>query len=171
MKNGRRSSPGGPDSGEMATLSQRTQRVICVKASRKKFRRNTRPPQTVTTRRLRRAKRNESFYHREHRKQTTENRREEGQREVSAESERLASFSSSIPRSRFLLFSVPLCSLWFKIFAQKKPKTGKTEISPWDVEAREYLGTPQSEAAVKRGLDYLAVTSAVGRALEQHEPQ
>jgi len=27
--------------------------------------------------------------------------------------------------------------------------------SPWDVEAREYLGTPQSEAAVNRGLDYL----------------
>ena len=40
--------------------------------------------------------------------------------------------------------------------AQKKPKSGKTVISPWDVEAREYLGTPQSEAAVKRALDYLS---------------
>ena len=40
--------------------------------------------------------------------------------------------------------------------AQKKSKSGKTVISPWDVEAREYLGTPQSEAAVKRGLDYLS---------------
>ncbi|HZP84068.1 MAG TPA: prenyltransferase/squalene oxidase repeat-containing protein [Chthonomonadaceae bacterium] len=29
-------------------------------------------------------------------------------------------------------------------------------VSPWDVEAREYLGTPQSEAAVRRGLAYLA---------------
>ncbi len=29
-------------------------------------------------------------------------------------------------------------------------------MSSWDVEAREYLGTPQSEAAVNRGLAYLA---------------
>jgi hypothetical protein len=29
-------------------------------------------------------------------------------------------------------------------------------ISPWDVEAREYLGTPESEAAVNSGLAYLA---------------
>src|SRR5437879_3595941 len=29
-------------------------------------------------------------------------------------------------------------------------------ISPWDVEAREYLGTPESEAAVNAGLAYLA---------------
>jgi hypothetical protein len=29
-------------------------------------------------------------------------------------------------------------------------------ISPWDVEAREYLGTPESEAAVTAGLAYLA---------------
>src|SRR5579859_2882701 len=29
-------------------------------------------------------------------------------------------------------------------------------VSPWDVEAREYLGTPESEAAVNRGLSYLA---------------
>ena len=28
--------------------------------------------------------------------------------------------------------------------------------SSWDVEAREYLGTPQSEAAVNKGLAYLA---------------
>ncbi len=29
-------------------------------------------------------------------------------------------------------------------------------MSPWDVEAREYLGTPQSEEAVRKGLAYLA---------------
>src|SRR5580700_4400853 len=33
-----------------------------------------------------------------------------------------------------------------------------TVISPWDVEAREYLGTPESEAAVEHGLAYLAST-------------
>lgn len=37
--------------------------------------------------------------------------------------------------------------------AQKPPKH---VVSPWDVEAREYLGTPQSEAAVRRGLAYLS---------------
>ena len=40
--------------------------------------------------------------------------------------------------------------------AQKRAKTGKTVVSPWDIEAREYLGTPQSESAVKRALDYLS---------------
>jgi hypothetical protein len=34
-------------------------------------------------------------------------------------------------------------------FAQKPP-------NPFDVEAREYLGTPKSEAAVEKGLEYLA---------------
>src|SRR5690348_9536322 len=34
----------------------------------------------------------------------------------------------------------------------------RVTISPWDVEAREYLGTPQSEAAVSRGLAYLAAS-------------
>src|SRR5438270_11392124 len=29
-------------------------------------------------------------------------------------------------------------------------------VSPWDVEAREYLGTPESEAAVTSGLAFLA---------------
>jgi hypothetical protein len=29
-------------------------------------------------------------------------------------------------------------------------------VSPWDIEAREYLGTPQSEAAVGKALAYLA---------------
>jgi prenyltransferase beta subunit len=32
--------------------------------------------------------------------------------------------------------------------------------SPWDIEAREYLGTPRSEAAVARGLSYLASSQA-----------
>ena len=40
--------------------------------------------------------------------------------------------------------------------AQKKRTANPPVISPWDVEAREYLGTPQSEAAVNRGLAFLA---------------
>ncbi len=32
----------------------------------------------------------------------------------------------------------------------------KSVASPWDVEAREYLGTPESERAVDKGLQYLA---------------
>ncbi len=32
----------------------------------------------------------------------------------------------------------------------------KAVVSPWDVEAREYLGTPESERAVDKGLQYLA---------------
>lgn len=34
-------------------------------------------------------------------------------------------------------------------------------VSPWDVEAREYLGTPRSEAAVNRGLAFLSVRQEV----------
>ncbi len=40
--------------------------------------------------------------------------------------------------------------------AQRKPPARAQVVSPWDVEAREYLGTPQSEAAVRRALAYLA---------------
>ncbi len=40
-------------------------------------------------------------------------------------------------------------------FAGKAPPRRQVGSS-WDVEAREYLGTPQSEAAVNRGLAYLA---------------
>lgn len=43
--------------------------------------------------------------------------------------------------------------------AQKKPTAApprKAVVSPWDVEAREYLGTPESERAVEKGLQYLA---------------
>ncbi len=32
----------------------------------------------------------------------------------------------------------------------------QSKSNPFDVEAKEYLGTPQSEAAVKKGLEYLA---------------
>lgn len=32
----------------------------------------------------------------------------------------------------------------------------KRVVNPWDIEAREYLGTPESEAAVQRGLAWLA---------------
>lgn len=41
--------------------------------------------------------------------------------------------------------------------AQKKAAPPrKVVVSPWDVEAREYLGTPESERAVDKGLQYLA---------------
>ncbi len=40
--------------------------------------------------------------------------------------------------------------------AQGRAKAPRRVVSPWDVEAREYLGTPRSEAAVNRGLAYLA---------------
>ncbi len=41
--------------------------------------------------------------------------------------------------------------------AQKRNGTIRhSVVSPWDVEAREYLGTPASEAAVNKGLAYLA---------------
>lgn len=41
--------------------------------------------------------------------------------------------------------------------AQRPPVMKKPPVvSPWDVEAREYLGTPQSEAAARRGLAFLA---------------
>lgn len=42
--------------------------------------------------------------------------------------------------------------------AQKRAGTPprKVVVSPWDVEAREYFGTPESEAAVNAGLAYLA---------------
>ena len=39
---------------------------------------------------------------------------------------------------------------------KKAPPPKHATASPWDVEAREYLGTPESEAAVNRGLAYLA---------------
>jgi len=58
------------------------------------------------------------------------------------------------------VFSVSLCVLCGeKAFAQKtvsRTPPKRTVVSPWDVEAREYLGTPESEAAVNRGLAYLA---------------
>ena len=65
-------------------------------------------------------------------------------------------------RAHYASFMLALCVFSLcvlcgsKSAAQKRTKPGKTVISPWDVEAREYLGTPQSEAAVKRGLDYLS---------------
>lgn len=43
------------------------------------------------------------------------------------------------------------------VHAQKAQGTPRRSLgSSWNVEAREYLGTPQSEAAVNRGLAYLA---------------
>ena len=55
--------------------------------------------------------------------------------------------------------SVSLCLCGSNASAQKpqqKAPPKRTVTSPWDVEAREYLGTPESEAAVNRGLAYLA---------------
>ncbi len=67
-------------------------------------------------------------------------------------------FSPSLAVLLFLLgilvigTALPAC-------AQKKPTAApprKAVVSPWDVEAREYLGTPESERAVDKGLQYLA---------------
>ena len=57
----------------------------------------------------------------------------------------------------FLCVSV---SLWFALpaAAQTKKPPVKRTVSPWDVEAREYLGTPDSEKAVEKGLKFLAST-------------
>jgi hypothetical protein len=47
---------------------------------------------------------------------------------------------------------VPACAQSRKRAAPPR----RVVVSPWDVEAREYLGTPESEAAVEQGLAYLA---------------
>ena len=102
--------------------------------------------------------------HREHREETQRTQREDLDRRNGIYAQDRRGFLFPYP---FWLFPKYLCVLCVvslcvlcgsKSSAQKKVKTGKTVVSPWDVEAREYLGTPQSEAAVKRGLDYLAVT-------------
>ncbi len=54
-----------------------------------------------------------------------------------------------------LLMLLMLASL--PALAQKR---GAEPVSPWDVEARLYLGTPQSQAAVRRALAYLASRQA-----------
>src|SRR5436309_1766949 len=63
------------------------------------------------------------------------------------------------------LSSIVLAGLFLGIgampgLAQQKPKPSgpprKAVVSPWDVEAREYLGTPESERAVDKGLQYLS---------------
>ena len=53
--------------------------------------------------------------------------------------------------------SVSLCLCGESAFAQSRVGPPRRQVgSSWDVEAREYLGTPQSEAAVNRALAYLA---------------
>src|SRR5206468_3105271 len=51
------------------------------------------------------------------------------------------------------LVSLSPCLLVLPSFAQKPQ-------NPFDVEAREYYGTPESEAAVRKGLEYLALKQA-----------
>ncbi|HLH80897.1 MAG TPA: prenyltransferase/squalene oxidase repeat-containing protein [Chthonomonas sp.] len=53
-----------------------------------------------------------------------------------------------------LLVAVPLLLTTAPAFAGQQRT--RRPVSPWDVEARLYLGTPQSERAVERGLKYLA---------------
>ncbi len=77
-----------------------------------------------------------------------------------------------IPNSLYLCLCVPFqvflrvpsCPSWILAFlllcgpvsAQKRHSAPPRPVaSPWDVEAREYLGTPESEAAAQRGLAYL----------------
>ncbi len=65
------------------------------------------------------------------------------------------------PRAIFLPL-LGMCAIGMSAMpagAQKKATTTpprKAVVSPWDVEAREYLGTPESERAVEKGLQYLA---------------
>ncbi len=61
------------------------------------------------------------------------------------------------PVALALLIGVPAVSRAGSNPASKAPPKHSV-ISPWDVEAREYLGTPESEAAVEHGLSYLAST-------------
>src|SRR5947209_5445048 len=58
----------------------------------------------------------------------------------------------------FLALAFPLCLCASSVAGGQSapPPHRRAVVSPWDVEAREYLGTPKSEAAVKRGLTYLA---------------
>ncbi len=60
-------------------------------------------------------------------------------------------------KSKIVCFGI-LCLIFMAVapaHSQKK-KGGRPVISPWDVEAKEYYGTPQSETAVNRGLAWLA---------------
>ncbi len=56
------------------------------------------------------------------------------------------------------------CALWIIMLILAVPvkaqSSGTGPVSPWDITARQYLGTPASEAAVKRGLAYLAARQA-----------
>ena len=60
------------------------------------------------------------------------------------------------------IFAAIVCALCLTLTLQSAhaQKRGtpprRPTVSPWDVEAREYLGTPESEAAVNAGLAYLA---------------
>lgn len=54
------------------------------------------------------------------------------------------------------LLAATLCMAALPSQAQKGKSSRREVVSPWDVEAREYLGTPESEAAVQHGLAYLA---------------
>jgi prenyltransferase beta subunit len=57
---------------------------------------------------------------------------------------------------RFRLFLILLLAASAALSAQAQQK------NPFDVEAREYLGTPKSEAAMQRGLEYLAARQQPG---------
>ena len=46
-------------------------------------------------------------------------------------------------------------------FLLAPPVAAQQKQNPFDVEAREYYGTPKSEESVKRGLDYLAAHQAM----------
>lgn len=99
------------------------------------------------------------MYHREH---------GEMQERSTKEHERTRNI---IRKIRGAIVKLSLCPLWFFLFfsvfsvsvvvpcqAQAKKPPVKRTVSPWDVEAREYLGTPQSEAAVEKGLEFLKST-------------
>lgn len=53
-------------------------------------------------------------------------------------------------------FALAAAALCIGVAAAAQEKKPDQPQNPFDVEAKEYLGTPQSEAAVKRGLAFLA---------------
>ena len=73
-----------------------------------------------------------------------------------AKSGRFAPFGACV---RLLLLGLLCAGSALPTGAQNKRTPApprKVVVSPWDVEAREYLGTPESERAVEKGLQYLA---------------
>lgn len=61
------------------------------------------------------------------------------------------------PLATLSIVALLLCALLAPAAAQQKKPKGKVQVnSSWDVEAKEYYGTPASEEAVRKGLAWLS---------------